>query len=33
MKRFWFVRAGEQIVELRLDVVGGHYVLRRVGMP
>jgi hypothetical protein len=26
-----FVRAGGQVVELRLDMVGGHYVLRRVG--
>ena len=26
-----FVRARDQIIELRLDVVGGHYVLRRVG--
>jgi CubicO group peptidase (beta-lactamase class C family) len=29
--RYRFVRVGDQIVELRLDVVGGHYVLRRVG--
>ena len=29
--RYRVVSAGEQIVELRLDVVGGHYVLRRVG--
>ena len=28
--QFRFVRAGDQVVELRLDVVGGHYVLRRV---
>ncbi len=28
-----FIRAGDQIVELRLDVVGGHYVLRRVDTP
>ena len=26
-----FVRAGDQIVELRLDEIRGHYVLRRVG--
>lgn len=29
--RYRFVRAGDQITELRLDVVSGHYVLRRVG--
>lgn len=32
-ERYTFVRAGDRIVELRLDVVGGHYVLRRVGEP
>jgi CubicO group peptidase (beta-lactamase class C family) len=31
--RYRFVRVGEQIVELRLDVVYGHYVLRRIGEP
>jgi CubicO group peptidase (beta-lactamase class C family) len=31
--QYRFVRAGDQIVELRLDVVGAHYVLRRVGTP
>lgn len=25
-----FVRSGDQVVELRLDVVGGHYILRRI---
>jgi len=29
--RYRFVRTGEQVVELHVDVVGGHYVLRRVG--
>lgn len=29
--RFTFVWAGEDIVELRLDQIGGHYVLRRIG--
>lgn len=28
-----FVRAGDRIVELRLDVVSGHYVLRRIRNP
>ncbi len=30
-RRFTFVPGGERAVELRLDVVSGHYVLRRVG--
>jgi CubicO group peptidase (beta-lactamase class C family) len=29
--RFTFVRAGDRIVELRMDVVSGHYVLRPAG--
>jgi CubicO group peptidase (beta-lactamase class C family) len=29
--RYRFVRAGDQITELRLDVVSGHYILRRAG--
>lgn len=29
--RYTFTRAGDRIVELRYDTVGGHYVLRRVG--
>lgn len=29
--RFTFVRAGDRTIELRLDVVSGHYVLRPVG--
>lgn len=29
--RYGFVRAGDQIVELRLDVVSGHYPLRKSG--
>lgn len=31
--RYRFVRAGQQIVELRQDVVTGHYVLRPIGEP
>jgi hypothetical protein len=29
--RYRFVRAGDRIVELRLDVVSGHYPLRKIG--
>ena len=32
-EHYRFVRAGDQSVELRLDEVYGHYVLRRVGAP
>jgi hypothetical protein len=32
-RHYRFVRAGDQIIELRLDRVYGHYVLRRVGAP
>lgn len=32
-RHYRFVRAGDQIIELRLDRVYGHYVLRRIGAP
>lgn len=32
-RHYRFVRAGDQIIELRLDRVYGHYVLRRIDAP
>jgi hypothetical protein len=31
--RYRFVQVGEQIIELRMDAPGAHYVLRKVGAP